>query len=158
MGTRAEVRAELTGPGGAFEVVTDTVDGIEMKVYKDRMGSLREVLQAASLRGDEDFIVYGDQRISFGDFAQTANGISGALTDLGVGHGDRVAVLSANNPEWCLTFWATVDLGAVLVGLNGWWKTDEIIYGIQDSGAKVLVADGRASGSDRAETCDGDWR
>jgi long-chain acyl-CoA synthetase len=143
MSRRDEVRAELTGPGGAFEVVTDTVDGVEMKVYKDRMGSLREVLQAASLRGDEDFIVYGDRRISFEDFALTANGISGALTDLGVGHGDRVAVLSANNPEWCLTFWATVDLGAVLVGLNGWWKTDEIIYGIQDSGAKVLVADGR---------------
>ena len=36
---------------------------------------------------------------------------------------------------------ATVDLGAILVGLNGWWKTDEILYGLQDSGAKVLVAD-----------------
>ena len=35
----------------------------------------------------------------------------------------------------------TVDLGAVLVGLNGWWKTDEILYGLQDSGSKVLVAD-----------------
>ena len=33
--------------------------------------------------------------------------------------GDRVAVLSQNNPEWCLTFWATVSQGAVLVGLNG---------------------------------------
>ena len=30
--------------------------------------------------------------------------------------GDRVAVLSQNNPEWCLTFWATVSQGAVLVG------------------------------------------
>ena len=53
-------------------------------------------------------------------------------------------MLSANNPEWCLTFWATVDLGAILVGLNGWWKTDEILYGLQDSGAQVLVADARA--------------
>ena len=71
-----------------------------------------------------------------------ANGVAGALRDrFGVGHGDRVAVLSANNPEWCLAFWATVDLGAVLVGLNGWWKTDEILYGLTDSGAKVLVAD-----------------
>jgi long-chain acyl-CoA synthetase len=32
-------------------------------------------------------------------------------------------------------------MGAILVGLNGWWKTDEIVYGLQDSGAKVLVAD-----------------
>jgi long-chain acyl-CoA synthetase len=141
MVSRAEVRAQLTGAGGPFEVVTDVVDGIEMRVYQDRMGCLREVLQAASLRGDEEFIVYGDRRISFGDFARTANGVSAALTDLGVTHGDRVAVLAANNPEWCVTFWATVDIGAILVGLNGWWKTDEILYGIEDSGAKVLVAD-----------------
>ena len=33
--------------------------------------------------------------------------------------------------------------GAILVGLNGWWKADEILYGLQDSGAKVLVADAK---------------
>src|SRR5688572_32874894 len=43
--------------------------------------------------------------------------------------------------SWCLAFWATVSQGAILVGLNGWWTTDEIEYGLQDSGAKVLVAD-----------------
>jgi long-chain acyl-CoA synthetase len=52
-----------------------------------------------------------------------------------------VAVLSANNPEWCMAFWGTVNLGAVLVGLNGWWKADEIVYGLADSGARLLVAD-----------------
>jgi long-chain acyl-CoA synthetase len=54
-----------------------------------------------------------------------------------------VAVLSANSPEWCSTFWATVDLGAILVGLNGWWNTDEIRYGLEHSGARVLVADAK---------------
>ena len=73
---------------------------------------------------------------------QTANGVAHALREqFGLAKGDRVAVLSQNNPEWCLTFWATVSQGAVLVGLNGWWTTDEIEYGLQDSGAKVLVAD-----------------
>jgi acyl-CoA synthetase (AMP-forming)/AMP-acid ligase II len=42
-----------------------------------------------------------------------------------------------------VAFWGAVDIGAILVGLNGWWKTDEVVYGLQDSGAKVLVADGR---------------
>jgi long-chain acyl-CoA synthetase len=73
---------------------------------------------------------------------QTANGVAHALRErFGLAKGDRVAVLSQNNPEWCLAFWATVQQGAVLVGLNGWWTTDEIEYGLQDSGAKVLVAD-----------------
>src|SRR5690606_9981417 len=112
------------------------------KVYKDRLPSLRSVAEMGAARGDQTFVVYGDRRISFGEFFALANGASRALAHgYGVGHGDRVAVLSANNPEWCLAFWATVDLGAVLVGLNGWWKTDEILYGLQDSGSKVLVAD-----------------
>src|SRR3546814_16176584 len=73
---------------------------------------------------------------------RTANGVAHALGDrFDIAKGDRVAVLSQNNPEWCLSFWATVRQGAILVGLNGWWTTDEIEYGLQDSGAKVLVAD-----------------
>jgi len=126
-----------------FEVVTETIDGIEMKVYKERMQSLRQVFELGTARGDEQtFVVYGDRRIGFGEFGRLANAVSRELAARhGVGHGDRVAVLSANNPEWCLAFWGTVNLGAILVGLNGWWKTDEILYGLQDSGSKVLVAD-----------------
>ena len=141
MPTSAEVEAQLTGPGGAFEVVTEEVRGIPMKVFKARMGSLRDITNLARMRGDETFIVYGDRRISFKDFIDDADRISAALLAQGVGHGDRVAVLSANNPEWCAAFWGTVDIGAILVGLNGWWKTDEILYGLEDSGAKVLIAD-----------------
>ncbi|MGK2949750.1 MAG: class I adenylate-forming enzyme family protein [Acidimicrobiales bacterium] len=143
MPTSAEVRAELTGPGGMFEVTTDTVLGREMQVYASRMPSLRSVLEVGALRGDDQtFISYGDRTYGFGTFVRTANGVGHALRDTyGLAKGDRVAVLSQNNPEWCLTFWATVAQGAVLVGLNGWWTTDEIEYGLQDSGAKVLVAD-----------------
>ena len=144
MTATGDVRAQLTGPGGPFEVVTEVVNGIEMKVYKDRMPSLREVPKAAINRGDQDFLVFGDKRWSYADFVRQANGVAHALArDAGVGHGDRVAVLSANNPEWCMAFWATVDLGAILVWLNGWWKTDEILYGLDDSGSKVLVADAK---------------
>jgi long-chain acyl-CoA synthetase len=123
--------------------VTEEVNGIPMRVFKDRMRSLREVAAMAAGRGDEQtYIVYGDRRIGFTEFVRGANSVSHTLaSSFGVRHGDRVAVLSANNPEWVYAFWGTVDLGAILVGLNGWWKTDEIIYGLEDSGAKVLVAD-----------------
>ena len=143
MPSLSEVRAQLTGPGGMFEVTTEDVAGRPMQVYKERMRSLREIAQGAINRGDESpFIVYGDRTYGFRTFVETANGVSRALAEqYGIGHGDRVAVLSQNNPEWCLAFWATVDAGGILVGLNGWWKTDEILYGLQDSGSTVLVAD-----------------
>src|SRR4051812_45184724 len=142
MPTAAEIRAQMTGPGGPFEVVTDDVKGRRLQGYKDRMRSLREGGAIAQGRGHHATVIgYGDRRIGFTDFVAWANGVSVALRDeCGVTRGDRVAVLSANNPEWCATFWATVNLGGILVGLNGWWKADEVVYGLQDSGAKVLVA------------------
>ncbi|MCU0267733.1 MAG: acyl--CoA ligase [Acidimicrobiales bacterium] len=143
MASTAEIRAQLTGPGGPFEVVTVHDEHGPMKVYKDRLPNLRAVAELAARRGDDEvFLVHGDERLGFGQFFGLANSVAHGLRDgVGLTHGDRVAVLSANNPEWCLTFWATVASGAILVGLNGWWKTDEILYGLQDSGARVLVVD-----------------
>jgi long-chain acyl-CoA synthetase len=143
MPTAAEVRAQLTGPGGMFEIATKEVDGRTIQVYKERMQSLRQIPEVAIMRGDEQtFIVYGDRTYGFKTFVETSNGVAHALRDrYGLRHGDRVAVLSQNNPEWCMAFWATVMNGAILVGLNGWWKTDEVVYGLQDSGSKILVAD-----------------
>ncbi|HXX89537.1 MAG TPA: class I adenylate-forming enzyme family protein [Acidimicrobiales bacterium] len=159
MPTSADVKQMLTGPGGAFEVVVEPVRGIPTQVYKVRMRSLREVSRAALARGDADtFLVYGDRRMGFGTFVEQADTVSRALARRhGVGPGDRVAVLSANTPEWCLAFWGTVDAAAVLVGLNGWWKTDEILYGLADSGAVALVADGPRLERvlDRAGECPG---
>ena len=142
MPSLAEVRAQLTGPGGMFEVVTEDVAGRPLQVYAQRMRSLREIAQGAAARGDDTFLAYGDREYGFDDFVAEANGMGHLLaTEYGIGPGDRVAVLSQNNPEWCLAFWATVAQGAILVGLNGWWKADEVLYGLQDSGATVLFAD-----------------
>ncbi len=145
MPTPAEIRAQLTGPGGPFEVVVEEVNGRPLEVYKDRMRSLREIAAIGAARGDDNpFIVYGDQRIGFATFMGLANSMSLALVEgFGLEHGDRVAVLAQNCPEWCIAAWATIDIGAVLVGLNGWWTNDEILYGLQDSGAKALVADAK---------------
>jgi len=143
MPTAAEVKEQLTGPGGPFEVVTEEVRGRPMQVYKERMKALRQICEVAIGRGDETFIVYGDRSYSFNEFITTSYATSRGLQAFGVGHGDRVAVLSQNNPEWCLTFWGTVNVGAILVGLNGWWTTDEIVYGLQDSGSTILVADAK---------------
>src|SRR3954454_20964962 len=141
--TQEQAHATLTAPGAPFEVVEDDVLGHRMKVYKQRFTSLREVAAFAQTRGDNDtFLVYGDRRWSTGQFLREANSVGKLLSErCNVGQGERVAVLSANNPQWCLTFWGTVDIGAILVGLNGWWKADEILYGLQDSGSRVLVAD-----------------
>ena len=46
-----------------------------------------------------------------------------------------------NYPEWVISYWAIVSLGAACVGMNAWWTTEEMSYGLSDSRPKVLIAD-----------------
>src|SRR5699024_5312667 len=61
-------------------------------------------------------------------------------TDHGVSPGDRVAVLSANNAEWIMTFWAASALGAITVGMNAFWSPAEVAYGTERTSPTVSAA------------------
>ena len=134
---------QLTGPGGPFEIVTEPVLGVPLQVYKDRLTSFRDIVAMADARAEVDFIVQGDRRLTFGEHNALVRRVAAAFLDLGIVHGDRVAILSANNPEWVVLFWAAAALGVVVVPLNAWWKTEELEFGLRDSGAKLLCCDAR---------------
>src|SRR5437870_4235540 len=104
---------------------------------------MRDVIGMADARVGIDFLVQGDRRLTFDDHNGIVRHAARTLRDLGVDRGDRVAILSANNVEWVLMFWATAAIGAVVVPLNAWWKTDELEFGLRDSGAKLLLSDRR---------------
>ncbi|MCZ6463583.1 MAG: class I adenylate-forming enzyme family protein [Proteobacteria bacterium] len=138
----AEIERDLTGPGAPFEIVEEEVLGERMPVFAERPRSLRELLQASLGLGDAEHIVAGDRRISFAENARVVASVARALRDdYGVGKGDRVAILAANCPEWIVSFWAATSLGAICVGLNGWWVRDEILYGLGDCEPAVLIGD-----------------
>jgi len=142
----AEAEAELLAPGGAFEVVTETVLGEQMQVFKQRLGSLREIVAASAAHGEREYLFFADRererRWTFVDHERAVASVAAALRDeYGVRPGDRVGIVAANCPEWIITFWASVSLGAIAVGFNGWWTGPEIRYGIDHSAPKVLLAD-----------------
>jgi long-chain acyl-CoA synthetase len=141
MPTLAEVAAEVTGPGGPLEIVVEEAIGHRVQVYKQRMRSLRELMAQNELRADVTFVVQGDRRLTYGQHDRAARRAAHQLAALGVAAGDRVAVVSANNPEWLITFWACGILGAIVVPLNAWQKAEELQFAIDDSGSKVVVAD-----------------
>jgi acyl-CoA synthetase (AMP-forming)/AMP-acid ligase II len=115
-----------------------------MPVFKERAPSLRALLEASGAHGDREYVVQGDRRLTFAGHLRAVASVARALRDrYGVGPGDRVAILAANCPEWIVTWWAAVSLGAIAVGLNGWWVRDEILYGLGDCEPKVLVADAK---------------
>jgi long-chain acyl-CoA synthetase len=139
----AEAVASLTGPDGPFAIVVEDVGGVPTRVYRSRLKSMRDLMAMTDPRRETEFLVQGSRRMSFADHNAAARRLAHGLVARGVGRGDRVALLSANNPDWVVTFWACAAANAVCVPLNAWWKAEELAFALEDSGAKVLVCDER---------------
>jgi len=139
--TMQEALEQVTGPGGPLEITVESVLGQPVQVYRNRMRTLRELMAQNAARGDTTFVVQGDRRFSYGEHDRAARRVARGLAALGIGPGDRVAVVSANTPEWVITFWACAVLGAIVVPLNAWQKSEELQFALDDSGCRVLVAD-----------------
>ncbi len=140
--TLAEATATLTAPGQGFEMETLTIRGVPTRTWKKAPATLRSVLELSALHGDQDFLVYEDERITFAEHFRTVAGLAHTLIDrFGVRPGDRVAIAMRNLPEWVMAFWAAIAAGAVVVPLNAWWTGAELAYGLSDSGTTVVFAD-----------------
>jgi acyl-CoA synthetase (AMP-forming)/AMP-acid ligase II len=142
----AAVEAQLLARGASFELAEEEILGERVRVFANRARSLRDVLLRAREFAGGDYMVFRDgereRRYTFSDHERLVASAAAALADrFGVGPGDRVAVLAANCPEWIISFWATVSLGAICVGLNGWWTEDEIRYAVDNSKPKLVIAD-----------------
>lgn len=137
----AAATAALTAPGQMFETEPLTLDGVEMTVWKHAARTLGQILELSRNHGDNDFLVYEDQRVTFAEHYRIVATLASHLGDIGVSRGDRVAIAARNIPQWVEAFWATIAVGAISVPLNAWWTTDELLYGLTDSGAHVAFVD-----------------
>ena len=79
---------------------------------------------------------------SFWDIQSQANRLSNALHALGVGPGDRVALLLPQRPETAIAYMAIFQMGAVAVPLSHLFGPDALTYRLRDAGAIVAFADG----------------
>jgi long-chain acyl-CoA synthetase len=133
---------ELTGPGGPFETTTIEVRGVPIKVFTAAPTDMRVLWELSAGYGDRTYIVYEDERYTYADMHARVRSLAHVLREMhGVREGDRVAVAMRNYPEWVITYWATVSIGAAVVGMNAWWTGPEMEYGLSDSRPKVLIAD-----------------
>ena len=125
-----------------FEIHQENVLGVQMDVFKNRPKSLVDFIESSAAHGDKPYLIFKDQVITFNQHLILVKKAAHILqTKYEVQQGDRVAIYAANSPEWIIFFWATVSLGAIACGLNGWWKGSEAIKAINDADPKVVVAD-----------------
>jgi long-chain acyl-CoA synthetase len=143
----AEADAQLTAAGQLFEMEMRDIRGLPTRTWKQAPQTLRTVLDLSLGYGDATFLVYEDERTSFGEHYRIACTLAHRLIDeFSIAPGDRVAIAMRNLPEWVMAFWAITLTGAVVVPLNAWWSGEELRYGLEDSGSKLAFVDTERAG------------
>jgi 2-furoate---CoA ligase len=104
--------------------------------------NLGQLLVAAAERHpDAEAIVDAQERLTYADVLERAQGVAGGLAGLGVKPGERVVGALRNRVETVVLYWACQWLGACFVPVNWRLKPDEIRYCARDADATVFVAE-----------------
>jgi len=110
--------------------VSDFIDRA-VAVYGDRIGVVDEPDQPAPPLPD----------LTYAELAALARRQAARLDELGVGPGDRVAIVSHNSARLLTSFFGVAGYGRVLVPVNFRLRPDEVAYIVEHSGARVLLVD-----------------
>ena len=110
--------------------VSDFIQRAE-RVYADRIGVVDEPDQPADSLGS----------LTYGETAELARRQAARLDELGIGVGERVAVVSHNSARLLASFFGVAGSGRVLVPVNFRLRPDEVSYIVEHSGARVLHVD-----------------
>ena len=110
--------------------VMDFLDRAEL-VYGDRVGIIDEPVQPAESWGE----------LSYRRVAELARAQAAGLDQLGVGPGERVAIVSHNSARLLTSFFGVSGYGRVLVPVNFRLRAEEVAYIVEQSGASALLVD-----------------
>lgn len=93
----------------------------------------------AELTPDKPCLIYYGTEISFAELDELSSRFASFLADRGLQKGDRVAVFMSNCPQFQIVFYGLLKIGCVYVPVNPMFKEEELLYELQDTGAKVIV-------------------
>ncbi len=137
------VTAQLTGLGGPLETTAYSAFGVDLPMVKMAPPNLALYFaHFCNEHKDKEFVVAGDERLTFGDMYSAAHRFAGALIDgFGVKKGDRVGIAMRNAPSWIVAYMGILMAGGTATLLNGWWQGQELATGIDDVGTSLVFAD-----------------
>lgn len=115
-------------PGLAFLMSLDTLNDIFLSVAAS--GRARVMLERRQL---------GWIPISAAELYRNVVGLAHAFETWGIGKGDRIAILSENRPEWMISDFAILSLGALTVPIYPTQTPEQISFIVNDSGARIIV-------------------
>ncbi len=99
------------------------------------------ITEIAEARPDVPALIDERGTTTWAELAERVNRLINGLRAAGVAHGDTIAALVGNRREYYEVFLAASHMGILVVPVNWHWVTDEVAYVLDNSGAKVLLAD-----------------
>jgi len=84
-------------------------------------------------------LIFERRRISYRKLTETVSELAAGLLNLGIRPGEKIGILLSNSPEYVFSYFGILKAGAVVVPLNSFLKTEELIYILADSEVKFLI-------------------
>jgi long-chain acyl-CoA synthetase len=104
----------------------------------------------ARFRGSHLALVCGEDRLTWREFNQGMNRIANQLLAMGIGKGDKVAILMNNSAEMLQILFGTTKAAACVVPISTMLTAQQVATLLSDSGAKILFAGGEVGELARA--------
>ncbi|MEM7247985.1 MAG: benzoate-CoA ligase family protein [Acidobacteriota bacterium] len=90
-------------------------------------------------RCDKVALLSAERQLTFGEVSEETNRVGNALRALGVRQGETVGLLGLDSAEWVSSFFGTLKIGAVHIGLNTLLKPKDYAYMLADARARVVI-------------------
>ncbi|PYT02349.1 MAG: long-chain fatty acid--CoA ligase [Acidobacteria bacterium] len=94
---------------------------------------------AAAQFNDHPATVFLDAQLTFGQLKERADRLGTALARLGIGKGDRIGIMLPNCPQYLISFFAIVRLGAIVTNVNPIYTPREVELVAKDSGMRAMI-------------------
>jgi acyl-CoA synthetase (AMP-forming)/AMP-acid ligase II len=116
-------------------------------LYPSRVGIVDEPDQPAPSWGN----------LTYAEVAERARAIAAGLDELGIGVGERVAIVSHNSARLMTALFGVSGSGRILVPINFRLVAEEISYIVGHSGARVLLVDPELDDALSSVACEHRW-
>jgi long-chain acyl-CoA synthetase len=105
------------------------------------MNIISNIRRAAQINGKGTALLGYSGTTTWSEFVHQVSCVAGGLSRCGVKAGDRVAILSQNSPEYLLSQYAILWMGAVVVPLNYRFAKREVDHVLANADVKCLIVD-----------------
>ena len=127
---------------GSVGAVTTMVQDAPVLPVDLRRLNIRDFLeQAVRDVPDQPFVVTRETTLTYAELDECVDRTAGAWQSLGIGHGDRVAFVVGNTPEFLVAWFALAKIGAILVAVNTRFKPAEMRSLLELARVKLVLAD-----------------